>query len=594
MKTKSLAFKFGVIFSVFAVLMIVISGVMTYLSQTEAYHEECRKRLEQITANIIHRIDDEGIEFKFLKDYFVEHKDEIELSKNFAEHQLVARDAFYEYMEEHYPEETLKYDPDFDVLDEEGKLRYVTWRMEYWFAVFFEAADDFGLGYVYFLYPTDEAGYKVCYMFDATLGTRVTDDGKEVLYLGDEVVEDPETHKYMWQSWKAGRSIDGFDISDNEYGYMYSYSAPVVINGEKIGLICADLDVERVKSTIMANVAAQMGVLAIILVLSILLLYGFVRTNVLKRVILLERNVKDYSENKDASLSGKIRSKVKEEDEIASLSNRFANMIDELEAYMKDLQTVTAEKERIGAELHVATQIQADMLPRIFPPFPDRPEIDLYATMTPAKEVGGDFYDFFMIDDKHLAMVIADVSSKGVPAALFMVIAKTLIKNCAQSGKDIAEVFYSVNNQLCEGNEESMFVTAFLAVVDITTGKVEYVNAGHEPFLHCHDGKWSWIHPDSGFILAGLPDFEYKSDSMQLKPSDRLFFFTDGVSESQNTESELFGEERILATVEKNGGKKLTDMLSQIRKDIDSFAGEAPQFDDITMLVFEYRGEKTK
>ncbi|MBP5607966.1 MAG: PP2C family protein-serine/threonine phosphatase [Lachnospiraceae bacterium] len=594
MKTKSLAFKFGVIFTIFALITIVISGIMTYLSQTETYHQECKNLLKQISAAIINRINDEGDEFRVLKEYFEEHMDEIELSKDFKNDQYRARDEFYAYITENFPEETLKYDPDFTVLDEKGKLLYVTWRMEYWFSVFFEMADDFGLSYVYFIYPTDEEAFKVRYMFDATLGTRITEDGKEVLFLGDEVREDPIDHLALWSAWKLGRPVESFDTSDNVYGFVYSYSVPLIINDEKIGIICTDIDVEGVKSTIMTNAAAQMGVLAAILLVSVLLLYSFIRRHVLRRVVMLEKNVKDYSENKDRALAEKIRSNVKREDEIASLSNRFANMIEELEDYMKDLQAVTAEKERIGAELHVATQIQADMLPRIFPPFPDRPEVDIFATMTPAKEVGGDFYDFFMVDDTHLAMVIADVSSKGVPAALFMVIAKTLIKNCAQNGNDIAEVFYSVNNQLCEGNEESMFVTAFMAVVDITSGELTYVNAGHEPFLLRHDGEWQWIHPDAGFILAGLPDFEYKSENMQLYPSDRLFFFTDGVSESQNIERTLFGEDRILDTVRRNGDKDLTGMLTSIRKDIDSFAGEAPQFDDITMLVFEFCGKDKK
>ncbi len=591
MKTKSLAFKFGVIFTLFAIFTIGVSGLMTYLSQTEAYHEECRGRLRQITADIVNRIDDEGEEFKILKDYFEEHTDEIELSKDFDNDQYRARDVFYAHLANKQPAGAIRSELEFDMLDEEGKRLYVTWRMEYWFSVFFEMADDFGLSYVYFIYPADEAAHRMIYMFDATLGTRQTEEGKEVLFLGDNVFQDPVEHEYMWMTWKKGIALDGFDVTDNEYGFVYNYYSPVVIKGEKVGLICADLDVERVKSTIMANVATQMAVLAIVLLVSMFLLYGFVQRNILKRVLRLEKNVKDYSEHKDNSLSGTIRSYVKSEDEIASLANRFANMIDELEEHMKNLQAVTAEKERIGAELHVATQIQADMLPRIFPPFPDRPEVDIFATMMPAKEVGGDFYDFFMIDDTHLAMVIADVSSKGVPAALFMVIAKTLIKNCALSGKNTAEVFSTVNDQLCEGNEECMFVTAFLAVLDIETGVLEYVNAGHEPFLHRHDGKWSWVRPESGFILAGLPGFEYSSEKMRIYPSDRLFFFTDGVSESQNTDSELFGEDRIFETVVKNGDKKLTSMLPSVRRDIDDFAGEAPQFDDITMLVFEYRGE---
>lgn len=593
-KTKSLGFKFGIIFSIYAVVTILISAVMTYVSQTEAYHSECRESAMQITTNIKNRILDEGEEFKNLKEYFEKHMDELEISRDFETDQYRARDEFYAYMAEHFSQEGLKYDPDFDEMDETGCRLYVTWRIEYWFSVFFQTAADYNLSYVYFLYPTNEKEHMVRYMFDSTLPTRVTEDGRELLIMGDEVYQDPISHLYMWTAWITGSKVDGFDTSDNEYGFVYTYSTPLIIDDVPIGLICADVDVERIKSTIMANVAAQTGVLTVILLVSMLLLYGFIRRHVITRLIRLEKYVKDYADNKDNAISAKIRTVVTEEDELSSLSERFAVMIDELEDYMKDLQAVTAEKERIGAELNVAAQIQADMLPRIFPPFPEWPEVDLFATMTPAKEVGGDFYDFFMIDDKHMGMVIADVSSKGVPAALFMVIAKTLIKNSAQTGKDIAKVFCSVNNQLCEGNEESMFVTAFLAVIDISTGMLTYVNAGHEPFLHRHDGSWSWVRPDPGFILAGLPDFEYHSESIQIHPSDRLFFFTDGVSESQNVEGTLFGEERILETVSKNGDRELTKMLPLIREDIDSFAGEAPQFDDITMLVFEYRGKDKK
>ena len=591
MKKKSLATKFGIFFFLFALLTIATSGFMTYLSQTENYHEECRALLKQITASLINRMKDEGDEFKVLTEYFEQHMDEIELTKNFREEQYTSREAFYEYIAETYPEMTLEYDPDFDLLDEKARLLYVTWRMNYWLSVFFETAEDFGLSYVYFIYPVDEKELKIRYMFDATLGTKENAEGKEILLLGDKVYADPETHRYMWETWDAGAPVDGFDTMDNIYGYVYTYWSPLVINDQRIGLIGADIDVAGVKSSITANVITQSAVLALVLLVSMGLLYVFVHRSILSRVIKLEKNVKDYSENKDKTLAEKIRSDLKEDDEIASLAYRFSKMIEELEVYMKDLQAVTAEKERIGAELNIATQIQADMLPRIFPPFPESPEVDLYATMTPAKEVGGDFYDFFMIDDTHLAMVIADVSSKGVPAALFMVIAKTLIKNSAQSGMDIAEVFATVNNQLCEGNDEGMFVTAFLAVVDTSTGVLTYVNAGHEPFLHRHNGKWSWVRPEPGFILAGLPDFEYSSDSMQIYHGDRLFFFTDGVSESQNIHNELFGEDRILETVSKNGNIKLDKMLSMIRKDIDKFAGKAPQFDDITMLVFEYHGE---
>lgn len=276
--------------------------------------------------------------------------------------------------------------------------------------------------------------------------------------------------------------------------------------------------------------------------------------------------------------------------EIQNLANAFSRMTVDLKNYIENLNRVTAERERIGAELNVAAKIQEDMLPKIFPAFPERSEFDVFAVMNPAKAVGGDFYDFFMIDDDHLALVMSDVSSKGVPAALFMVIAKTLIKNYACQISDLGKVYEVVNNQLCEGNEEGMFVTSFMAVITISTGVMEFVNAGHNPQLWMHEGDtFDWIKTDPGFVLAGLPGIPYTSHKVQLAHGDRIFLYTDGVSEAQNEAEELFGEERLLESLNRNGRKPIEQVLPAVRADVDAFVAGAEQFDDITMLIFEYR-----
>ena len=276
-------------------------------------------------------------------------------------------------------------------------------------------------------------------------------------------------------------------------------------------------------------------------------------------------------------------------DETTVLAGAFLDMTKKMKEYIVNITEITAEKERIGAELNVATKIQADMLPKIFPAFPGRSEFDVYAQMDPAKEVGGDFYDFFMVDDDHLAIVIADVSSKGVPAALFMVIAKTLIKNHAMNRESLSDVFYKVNNQLCEGNEEGMFVTAWLGMLTVSTGSFEYVNAGHNPQLLMNNEEYEWIHAKPGFVLAGMEGIPYVSDKVQLKHGSRIFLYTDGVTEAQNMDHQLFGEDRLMDSLGRNGRLELPKMLTAVRSDIDAFVGEAEQFDDITMLVFEYK-----
>lgn len=247
------------------------------------------------------------------------------------------------------------------------------------------------------------------------------------------------------------------------------------------------------------------------------------------------------------------------------------------------------ERQRISTELDVATHIQADMLPRIFPAFSDRTEFDIYASMNPAKEVGGDFYDFFMVDERHLAIVVADVSGKGVPAALFMVIGKTLIKDHTKPGADLGDVFSEVNDLLCESNSEGLFITAFEGVLDLVTGEFRFVNAGHEtPFIARAGGVYEPYKLKPGFVLAGMEHMKYRSGCMQLAPGDKIFQYTDGVTEATNSSQELYGIKRLADILAENTAKTPALLLPAVKADIDAFVGDAPQFDDITMLCVEY------
>lgn len=286
---------------------------------------------------------------------------------------------------------------------------------------------------------------------------------------------------------------------------------------------------------------------------------------------------------------------VKSDDEIKALADSFSKMYREVGAYIVKLGKVMAEKERIGAELDVAAKIQTSMLPCIFPPFPNRKEFDIYAAMNPAKEVGGDFYDFFMVDDDHLAFVVADVSGKGVPAALFMVIGKTLIKDHTEPGDDLGDVFTEVNNLLCASNSEEMFITAFEGVLNLKTGELRYVNAGHEtPFLCRGDGVYEPFKVKAGFVLAGMEGIRYKSGSIQLEPGDKIFQYSDGVPEAINISSEQYGMERLGQTLAKNSAKTPVELLPAVKADMDLFVGDAEQFDDITMLCIRFNGTENK
>ena len=278
-------------------------------------------------------------------------------------------------------------------------------------------------------------------------------------------------------------------------------------------------------------------------------------------------------------------------DEIQVMAKTFSDLSARTRKYLATISEITAEKERIRAELDVAAHIQADMLPKVFPPYPERKEFDLYASMTPAKEVGGDFFDFFFIDENRLALVIADVSGKGVPAALFMVIAKTLIKTRAQLGGSPADILFDVNNQLCNGNDSSFFVTVWLAIIDVATGKVVSTNAGHEhPAVRPAGGLYEldmYMHSPP---LAMMENLRYSEHEFVMKPGDSLFVYTDGIPEATSLDNELMGTEKMLEALNSDPDAGPEKVLSDVEKGVKDFVGNAEQFDDMTMLCFRYNG----
>ena len=278
-------------------------------------------------------------------------------------------------------------------------------------------------------------------------------------------------------------------------------------------------------------------------------------------------------------------------DEIEILAESFAKLSKRARDYIVQITTITAEKERIGTELALATRIQADMLPNIYPAFPDRKEFDIYATMDPAKEVGGDFYDFFLVDEDHLCMVMADVSGKGVPAALFMMASKIILANNAMIGKSPAQILTDTNAAICSNNREEMFVTVWLGILELTTGKLTAANAGHEyPVLKKSDGTFELYKDKHGFVIGGMDGVRYKEYELTLEPGSKLFLYTDGVPEATAADDEQFGTERMVNALNLDPSAAPEQILKNVRKAVDEFVKEAEQFDDLTMLCLEYNG----
>lgn len=377
---------------------------------------------------------------------------------------------------------------------------------------------------------------------------------------------------------------------DEKYGYIASAYSPIFNSkGEAVAVAAVDLSAPYLQKSIFNYILIIMGSIFGITLIAMTLFYSMIDKRLIKPISLLTKSTGEMVDHIESR--NRFKLEIDTGDEIEDLANSIERMDADLKAYVRKLSTVTAERERIGTELHIAQRIQEGMLPNIFPPYPDRNEFDLYASMTPAKEIGGDFYDFFMVDDDHIALVMADVSGKGVPAALFMAISKILIKTDTQAGMSPAEVMSKANKQLLDGNDTGMFVTVWLAVIEISTGKCTVANAGHEhPVLRRAGGNYELVKYRHSPAVSTIEGIEFREHEFVLKPGDSLFVYTDGVTEAINTDEELFGEKRLLEALNKNIEAEPEELLPAVKNAIDGFVGEAPQFDDITMLCFKYKG----
>ena len=337
---------------------------------------------------------------------------------------------------------------------------------------------------------------------------------------------------------------------------------------------------------------------SILLTVVVTLLASVVTALVMRRYVLqpvrtLAKETKEFVPEEDGTYSRERigRAEIRNNDEIGDLSRDIRTMQESIVTNTENLARMTAERERTATELEMAAKIQADALPNIFPAFPEHSEFDIFAGMTPAKEVGGDFYDFFLIDETHLGIVMADVSDKGMPAALFMMSAKSLIRTYAGMKKSPAEVMQAVNDRLCENNRELMFVTVWFGILDLAAGRITAVNAGHElPALMPAGGRFDLIRERPGLMVGARKKMRWRELEIDLTPGAKIFLYTDGVPDAHSPAGKMFGEERMIWALNEGCEKSPEELLRHMRKTVDAFVQDGAQFDDLTMLCLEYKG----
>ena len=387
-----------------------------------------------------------------------------------------------------------------------------------------------------------------------------------------------------------------YDIGKPEkYGWMCTSGIPVRgKSGEVTGFILADITLDNVVSGIWRFVLQYTVGLVLVIALFGFLMMRYMKNTVVKPINDITEASQNYAADKKAGVQNTehfASLDIRTGDEIENLALTVKDMEDDLQDYEKNLTKITAEKQRINTELTLANKIRADMRPNIFPAFPDRDEFNIYASMTPAKEVGGDFYDFFFVDQDHLAMVIADVSGKGIPAAMFMVMSKGIIETQCMSGSSPAQILADVNKMICAKNHEKMFVTVWLGILDLRSGELTAANAGHEyPIIKNPGSDFELLKDKHGFVIGGFERMKYTDYTLQMQPGSKLFVYTDGVAEATDADEKLYGIDRTVAALNKAKDESPQTILATVDKDVREFVGNAEQFDDLTMMCIEYYG----
>ena len=434
----------------------------------------------------------------------------------------------------------------------------------------------------------DEQNETVLYVAEGISGDQKR--GVDAHVFGDEEQRLKADYPALWEAVETGEpSTDPALAPDGETYAMY---VPFAVDGQtwvyEVSMGTDELEA-AVRSQVASTVVVSFAVFAVCLTAMLLLL----RRTLVKPLVALSSQVRDYAASKSAAVADVIRSQCYPKDEVGDLAANTADMIDELQAHMDDIARMGAERERARSELAVASRIQLSALPTVRPPFSGCDDFGLSASMHPAKEVGGDFYDFFLIDQDHCGVVIADVSGKGVPAALFMMRVKALLNQLLREDLSPDQVLARANDGLCEDNEAGMFVTVWLGVLDLRSGKLVYANGGHNPPLYRHaDGSVEWMRDRSGLLLGSFEGVPYRVFERTMIRGDSLILYTDGVTEAMDASDHCYGDERLFQLVERECDGYPASVSGVIEEDVRAFAEGADQADDITLLVLRYDGQE--
>ena len=568
---------------------VLTTGILTYFGQRAisdtAVRNQTVTQAKQV-ANEIKRAVREYPAARWLMTYWYTNADNLDIEYDVGFTTGTKTEKKCRLFNEHQPGLQLRYLRELEIkrLPEEDQKLYAEIAYSWLITRINQIKRTYGIDFI-FAVVTQTPYTEQFFLFSAADGGTVR--GTEYLQvypLGHTVTVDASLQEAMQSALKYSEHLADAGEYMDYYAYLDRIDQHQVLIGLTFSKNTMDKGIEaRLKSGLKNSLVNQ-----IVLSLLILLLLVFFFLRPLNKV---QRNIRLYQRTKDSGQVTNNLEQIRAHNEIGQLAEDVSDMVREIDEHVAHIETITSEKERIETELSLATRIQADMLPNDFPAFPERTEFDIYATMDPAREVGGDFYDFFLIDEDHLCMVMADVSGKGIPAALFMMASRIILANNAMMKKSPAEILMDTNDAICSNNREEMFVTVWLGILEISTGKVIAANAGHEyPVLKHPGGKFELIKDPHGFVIGGMEGLKFKEYEFLMRPGSKLFLYTDGVTEAADAGEEMFGLNRMLAALNEQTDGTPENVLASVKQAVDDFVKDEEQFDDLTMMCVSYSG----
>ena len=568
---------------------LIVIGWITYSSQLFRTETSIKNQQETIASDIAEEVKiavNEYTASNWLFNFWYEHSDEMLIEYDSANNSVKVTPAKAETFSARHPGLHIEYATE----EELNELNYTDQKVcaEVAYSWILDRLDQIKMAHHvdYLFIVMTEPPYDTQFfaMSAADPGAVRGTNYEEVYPLGVTVEVNESQQRAMANAVKELNHLADAGNYVDYYSYLDNVNGKDIIIGMTYDL--SNIENENRNVTVNNTLASVTGQL----ILSLICLFMVYRL-IISPLKSVQENIRDYRETKDSETVIANLKEINSKNEIGDLKNDVIELAEEIDDYVDKIESISAEKHRIESELDMAKRIQLSMMPSVFPPYPDSNEFEIYASVEPAREVGGDFYDFFLIDKDHLCMVMADVSGKGVPAALFMMGSKIVIKNSAMLMNSPAKILTRANESICENNEQDMFLTVWLGILELSTGKLVAANAGHEyPALMRAGEKFEIIKSKHGFVIGGFEDAIYMDYELQLEPGDKLFLYTDGLPEATNGDNEMLGIDGMLDALNENCESHPEVILNGVKNAVDGFVKEAEQFDDLTMMCIEYKG----